>query len=134
MFVIAYSKVYTENREIGLQSYFISILQMLTTLVLFSNTLLLSMILVGRKWGYRLAKLGTPSYFIYLAHEPYMGYILQLFIKSVSLLSSSFLFFGFVSITPIVFPFIIILMCLVIFKIMRKYCPKVLSFMVGGKV
>lgn len=134
MLVLAYCMVYTENREIGLQSYFISILQMLTTLVLFSNTLLLSMILVGRKWGYRLAKLGTPSYFIYLAHEPYMGYILQLFIKSVSLLSSSFLFFGFVSITPIVFPFIIILMCLVIFKIMRKYCPKVLSFMVGGKV
>lgn len=82
LLVLAYSLAYTENKEMRMPFY--SILQMLTTIVLFTNTILLAMNLTGRHNGNRLAKMAVPSYFIYLAHEPYMGYALQLFIKSIN--------------------------------------------------
>lgn len=80
--VLAYSFVYIENRESRILFY--SILQLLTTIILFANILLLTMNLVNERRGKELARLAVPSYFIYLAHEPYMGYVLQLFIKLIN--------------------------------------------------
>lgn len=82
LLVLAYSLAYTEDKEMRMPFY--SILQMLTTIVLFANIILLTMNLANSPNGNRLAKMVAPSYFIYLAHEPYMGYVLQLFIKSIN--------------------------------------------------
>lgn len=82
LLVLAYSLVYTENKEMRVPFY--SILQMLTTILLFANIILLAMNLTDRHNGNRLAKMVVPSYFIYLAHEPYMGYALQIFIKLIN--------------------------------------------------
>lgn len=131
LLVLVYSLVYKENREFRMLFY--SILQMLTTIVLFANMLLLTMKLVDKKSGKVLAKLSVPSYFIYLAHEPYMGYVLQLFIKLINFLSPTMYIICIIFI-PIIFPVFIILVFLLIFKGLKNILPKGLSFMVGGRV
>ena len=131
LIVIVYSLVFTEDKEI--RTPFYSILQILTTIVLFTNILLLAMNLVGKKYGNRLAKLGVPSYFIYLAHEPYMGYVLQLFIRFINYTPPT-MYIVCITLIPIILPIFIISACLIAFKGLKKCFPKGLSFVIGGKV
>lgn len=131
LFVLAYSFVYTENKEMRMPFY--SLLQMLTTVVLFANIILLTMNLAGGQNGNRLAKMVVPSYFIYLAHEPYMGYVLQLLIKLINLTPPT-IYVVCITLIPILYPIIVIFTCLVVFEILKKIFPKGLSFVVGGKI
>lgn len=123
-----YSLVYTEDRNA--QPLYYTILQTLTSIVFFANMLLLAMRLSETKKGCQLATLGIPSYFIYLAHEPYMGYGLQILLKVLPPHWSQTLIF----IIPIIYPIVVIMFCLLAFKLLKRIAPKVMSFAVGGKI
>ena len=99
--------------------------------------MLLSMLQIGhsicsKPIGEKMMLLSIPSYFIYLAHEPYMGYILQLILKLFS--HNSTIYSLVIVLIPILYPIIIIGLFYMIFKIFRKYMPKLLSLAVGGKI
>lgn len=76
--------------------------------------------------------LGIPSYFIYLAHEPYMGYMLQIMLKVLK--PFEIVYQIVVILIPILYPIFIIGLFYLIFKCFKQYVPKLLSVAVGGKV
>ncbi|WP_118207689.1 hypothetical protein [Segatella copri] len=82
--------------------------------------------------GVKLMTLGIPSYFIYLAHEPYMGYMLQILLKVLK--PFGVIYQIAVILIPILYPIFIIALFYLIFKILKKYIPTLLNIAVGGKV
>lgn len=122
--------IYDENAP---HSNLQSALGLIMTLTIFLTMLSLSMRITNARIGLNLITLGTPSYFIYLAHEPYMGYALQLLLKSIKHAPQLIQEIIIIAI-PIVYPAIIILICLWIFKLLWRLCPRALSIVVGGKV
>lgn len=87
---------------------------------------------VSRSVGTKLMALGVPSYFIYLAHEPYMGYMLQMLLKMLK--PYAFAYQSAIILIPILYPIFIIGLFYLIFKCLKKCMPKLLSVAVGGKV
>lgn len=73
-----------------------------------------------------LKKLLPASFFIYLMHEPWMGYAQKMFYKLVYLPEwTQMIMFW-------IFPLAILLICYGLFKMMKRYCSGVL-FVITGK-
>lgn len=130
LFLIYGTYIYDENAQ---HSCLRASIGLIKTLVIFLSFLSLSLNITNKSVGKELMLLGVPSYFIYLAHEPYMGYTLQLVLKVIKHAPTIVQQTTIIAI-PIVYPIIIIFICLAVFKILKKVAPKALSIVVGGKV
>lgn len=75
-----------------------------------------------------LLRLSEYSFFIYLFHEPIMGYIQKIWFKNIHLpvFSQSVLFW--------LFPLLILLVSIFVYKILKRYCPRLLKSLIGGRI
>lgn len=130
IFIVYSTSIYNEYAS---QSYFRSAIRLLMTIIVFCCLLSVSLKIVDKPVGAKLMSLGVPSYFIYLAHEPYMGYVLQMILKAIKHSSIAVKQTTIIAI-PILYPILIILICLGVFRLLRAVMPRALSVVVGGKV
>lgn len=96
------------------------------------SVIAICLLLEHKTIGVKLMTLGIPSYFIYLAHEPYMGYMLQILLKVLK--PFGVIYQIAVILIPILYPIFIIALFYLIFKILKKYIPTLLNLAVGEKV
>lgn len=128
--IICYSSVYTE--ETLSQGYMYRLLSIAYNVSMVVSVIAICLHLEHKTIGVKLMTLGIPSYFIYLAHEPYMGYMLQIMLKVLK--PFEIVYQIVVILIPILYPIFIIGLFYLIFKCFKQYVPKLLSVAVGGKV
>lgn len=122
--------VYTDDAP--KQGYMYRLLSMVYNVSMLLAVIAVCLTLEHKGIGAKMMALGIPSYFIYLAHEPYMGYMLQILLKVLKP-------FGFayqiaIILIPVLYPIFIIGLFYMIFNFLRRYVPKLLSVAVGGKI
>lgn len=130
IWIICYSSVYTE--ETLSQGYMYRLLSIAYNVSMVVSVIAICLHLEHKTIGVKLMTLGIPSYFIYLAHEPYMGYMLQIMLKVLK--PFEIVYQIVVILIPILYPIFIIGLFYLIFKCFKQYVPKLLSVAVGGKV
>lgn len=128
--IICYSSVYTEDTLS--QGYMYRLLSIAYNVSMVVSVIAICLHLEHKTIGVKLMTLGIPSYFIYLAHEPYMGYMLQIMLKVLK--PFEIVYQIVVILIPILYPIFIIGLFYLIFKCFKQYVPKLLSVAVGGKV
>lgn len=128
--IICYSSVYTEDTLS--QGYMYRLLSIAYNVSMVVSVIAICLHLEHKTIGVKLMTLGIPSYFIYLAHEPYMGYMLQIMLKLLK--PFEIVYQIVVILIPILYPIFIIGLFYLIFKCFKQYVPKLLSVAVGGKV
>lgn len=128
--IICYSCVYTEDALC--QGYMYKLLSIAYNVSMVVSVIAICLHLEHKTIGVKLMTLGIPSYFIYLAHEPYMGYMLQIMLKVLK--PFGIIYQIAVILIPILYPIFIIGLFYLIFKFLKKYTPRLLSVAVGGKV
>lgn len=128
--VVCYSCVYTEDALC--QGYMYRLLSIAYNVLMVVSVIAVCLHLEHKTIGVKLMTLGIPSYFIYLAHEPYMGYMLQILLKVLK--PFGVIYQIAVILIPILYPIFIIALFYLIFKILKKYIPTLLHIAVGGKV
>lgn len=128
--IICYSSVYTEDSLS--QGYMYRLLSIAYNVSMVVSVIAICLHLEHKTIGVKLMTLGIPSYFIYLAHEPYMGYMLQILLKVLK--PFGVIYQIAVILIPILYPIFIIALFYLIFKILKKYIPTLLHIAVGGKV
>lgn len=128
--IMCYSSVYTEDSLS--QGYMYRLLSIAYNVSMVVSVIAICLHLEHKKIGVKLMTLGIPSYFIYLAHEPYMGYMLQILLKVLKPFGVIYQFS--VILIPILYPIFIIALFYLIFKILKKFLPTLLNIAVGGKV
>lgn len=128
--IICYSSVYTEDTLS--QGYMYRLLSIAYNVSMVVSVIAICLHLEHKTIGVKLMTLGIPSYFIYLAHEPYMGYMLQILLKVLK--PFGVIYQIAVILIPILYPIFIIALFYLIFKILKKYIPTLLNLAVGGKV
>ena len=128
--VVCYSCVYTEDALC--QGYMYRLLSIAYNVLMVVSVIAVCLYLEHKTIGVKLMTLGIPSYFIYLAHEPYMGYMLQILLKVLK--PFGVIYQIAVILIPILYPIFIIALFYLIFKILKKYIPTLLHIAVGGKV
>ena len=75
-----------------------------------------------------LLRLSEYSFFIYLFHEPIMGYIQKIWFKFVDLpLYSQVVLFW-------LFPILVLLVSVFVYKILFRCCPSILNILIGGRI
>ena len=129
-FLIYGTYTYNENAP---HSCLRTSLGLIKTFIVFLSFFSLSLKITNKSIGKELTLLGIPSYFIYLAHEPYMGYALQLLLNALKHAPVMVQHVTIIAI-PILYPIIIIFICLAVFRVLKLIAPKALSIVVGGKV
>lgn len=75
-----------------------------------------------------LLRLSEYSFFIYLFHEPIMGYIQKIWFKFIDLPSYSQIVLFWL------FPILILLVSVFVYKILSRYCPSILNVLIGGRI
>ena len=75
-----------------------------------------------------LLRLSEYSFFIYLFHEPIMGYIQKIWFKFIDLPSNSQIVLFWM------FPILILLVSVFVYKILSRYCPSILNVLIGGRI
>ncbi len=77
------------------------------------------------KWLYKIA---VASFFIYVFHEPFMGYMIGGFFKVIEIDSNFILYF-----LPFFFVLFTILFSYIAYSILNKICPQFLRIITGSR-